>query len=700
MVKWMVVAASLMSGVAVAAPGDIEGPQAPPSRKGPFSGSPIEDLQEQREEKKTQAELEREERLRRLQEARSKMTARVVVLQERVTDANYTNDNLIRNIRTRIGRPDAKFYPDVDLYQNGRKERDPTLRPLDQRAKVPDEAIAQMNEAWKAIAAVPWNALDDAEWGVRASRLKALADSIWFVDRKELRPPLFNLYVQIGRAAENANNPLPPYFEQVAGINVNYYYYLAAAMAHRDPTLMADLTDPEVYQNVDYLRQRLDAGEFAPMTLNFELAGEFDALKFTSEYKVYFNGLEDQITNEQALFDVPPGRMDVYLERPGDGYGMSVRVESIKVDTQDLETVRDQARKRMGTDFIQQLMENPEQCIPDVEGDILNYLAIYQKLHEGQEVYIAVPEGGSIHKILLWRWDPEQGVLKRIDDNTGGFPVRFVALVGTGMSFNGASLTNPLSENSPWDIPEDVPDPADPLAAFPLDELVDLNASSVPMVYEMRGHWNRLMVGLTAEAGVPITGEGWNEVHQTQQVDHRLNEDGTTPVNGDRILLESDDGEEFTPLVKSPGLNRGLFLTVAGVAGKDAAYGFGPRAGLRTGWWNAPHVLDVSGHVGWSLLMSQDKKKEKPDSRVHMVVDTDLFAGAMVPFGSSLLLLSPYYPDDNDPDSRVWGRTSKEGNACVTAEGLNGTCDDGSTVRKFGRPMPNFGFTLRAGLTF
>jgi hypothetical protein len=704
--------AGLLTGVADAAPYDVEGPTERVSKRGPFSGTPIEEGIEKMEEKKTKEQLEAEERLRKLNEARAKQGVRVVVLQEKITDVGYENETLRRNVRARIGNTAAKFYPDVDLYQYGRKEPDETLRPLDQRARVPDEVIGQLEEAWQSVASVPWNALDETEWGEQAARLKALADSVWFVDRPELREPLFKLYAQIGRAAENSNNPIPPFFEQVARVDVNYYFYAAAAMAVRTPELMSTLTDQELYQNVDYLRQRLDAGEFAPMTLNFELGGEYNPDKFVSEYKTYFNGVEETITNEQALFDVPPGRMDVFLERPGDGYGMSVRVESIRVDRQDLESVRDQARKRMGIDFIEQLLKNPEQCIPEVEGDILNYLAIYQKLHEGQEIYVAVPEAGSTQKILLWKWVADQGTLLRVNDNTGGFPVRFVGLIGTGLAFNGANMQEP--ENIDFLVtPPSGNANLDPTQL--LAEAVKLSASSASLPsYELRGHYNHLMVGLGLEYNVSVAADrGFREIPRTQTREHSPNPDGTTQPTRDRILTTVGDrvitdangqvtssSEVLVPYVRELMFQRGVFLNVAGVIGDDAAAGFGPRIGIRTGWYNAPRALDLTAHGGWSVLMTRSKKKEKPDSRVHAIVDANVFAGAMLPHSDTLLLLNAIGDPNPGSDAVVgYGRTLRgTPNSPCTVDATNTSCE--RRIKRFGRPIPNFGFSAKAGLTF
>ncbi|MCB9675080.1 MAG: hypothetical protein H6737_08180 [Alphaproteobacteria bacterium] len=719
----LVVVVGLFVGGASAAP-----PSEAPESAGPFGkADPIEAAKDKIEEKKSQEELEREARLEKLRAAQSEKQARVVVLQWQDSDVDYRNETLRRNIKTRIARPTGKFYPDVDLYQAGRKEPDATLRPLDQRATVPAESIDTVMAAVRQVEAIPWNALSETDWGIKAYELKDLTNEIWFVDRVELRQPLFLLYVQIGRAAENSNNPTPPFFEEVAGVGVNYYWYLAAAMASREPSLMAELTDPDMYQNVDNIKQQIEGGQFDPMTLNFEVAGKFNAELFTNEYKVFFNGLEDQITNQEALYDVPPGMMDVYLQR-ADGHSMSVRVEAVKLDKEEIYGVRDQARKRMGLDFIKQLMKNPEQCIPEVDGDILNYLAIYQKLHPGAEIYIAIPVGGSVHKILLWRWVPEQGTLIRINDNTGGFPVRFVALIGSGLTFSGLTVSNPLED------PTLNPDEAQALqdAGEELQSLAEQalkpKASSLPISYELRGHWGRLMVGIGLDFAVNLQDGVWREIPQSRtrnQVIRQVGtpedprfevENDTTFVEdgqGDRILVENTPSQTITvttPVVIERQWQRGAFLTTGVVFGKDAAYGFGPRVAARTGWYNAPHAVDMTAHVGWSIKPPLGKN-DKTDSRVYPVIDTDIFGGIAMPFRDSIFLLSnkqaaPGGSPGDDGQGYDYLRTpdgSAEGSvwAPLAAGGGSEACIDATCkFRRLGPPLPAIGFTIKAGLTF
>ena len=66
----------------------------------------------------------------------AQLAARVVVVQWPGTRADHTNLDLQRNVRNRIARPSAKFYPEIDLFQAGRTAPDPTLRPTEHLSAV------------------------------------------------------------------------------------------------------------------------------------------------------------------------------------------------------------------------------------------------------------------------------------------------------------------------------------------------------------------------------------------------------------------------------------------------------------------------------------------------------------------------------------------------------------------------------------
>jgi hypothetical protein len=548
-------------------------------------------------EARRQAEEEaRQARLAALEAAQAAKAARVVVLRWPSSDVGHEHDGLIRNVRARIARPDAKFYPEVDLYQVGRREPDRTKSPADQRGAVPPEAIDTVMAAVQDIETVPWNRMTESDWGITANNLRDLAEEIWFVDREDLREPLFLLYVQIGRSAENMNNSVAPFYQYISGNLINYYWYLAGTMAYEDPTLLDKLTDPTLRGSVEYYKDMLTRREIEFMTLSFEDSGVWDARKFAGEYQVFINGREVLIDDPRSLYEVPPGRVDVYLKRT-DGHSLSDRVELDKLDGK-VYFVRDVARKRMGVDLIDQLMEHPNECSPRIEGDILTYIAIYAKLHPDSEIYFAVPEAGNANKTLLWRWSRENRALVKVLDPSAGFPVRFAALMGAGASFNGANVTVVPP-------PAPTPDNPNPTAEPPEPEF---SPAGLPVSFQFRGHFGRIMGVIGTEFSKSLTGDPWQDEYQ---VDGNVVEDST----GEVALKERE-------------WNRLIYAGAGVVLMKNAAVGLGPRGFVRAGWFNVPHALDVSLHGGWTT----EPPGEEATGRVRVLLDVDGFIGAMIPF--------------------------------------------------------------------
>jgi hypothetical protein len=601
MLKWFTLAFGL-----VCAPVALAGDGEPADGDGiALAGDPVAGAVDK---VKSDEEAKREERLAALEASQSHKAARVIVLKfQGHPETDYTNETLQRNVKTRTARPDAKFYPEVDLYQVGRKEPDKSVRPADQRATVPATAIGEVTSDVAEVAPIPWNAMTESDWGLKANELREDADKIWFIDRPELREPVFQLYVQIGRAAENQNNPAPPFYAQVGSLTVNWYWYLAGAMAHVEPTLMSKLTDQDLYGSIDYYKQLLDSGQIKSMTLAFSSNGIWDAKAFAGDYQVYINGLEVLIDDKDSLYKVPPGRVDVYLKR-SDGHSLSDSIDITKLE-EKIYFVRDVAEKKMGIDFVNQLMEHPNECTPELDGDILDYLAIYAKLHPDAEIYIAVPEAGNPNRILLWRWDRPSGTLQKVLDNTGGFPVRFAIIGGTGMAFSGGSVSATVTPPDP-----DLTSTAPPAADF----TPGLTPEGIPFQVQLRGHYGRLLVatGLQAEYGLASDDDGhtpWVDLYQT---------DG----HG------TDDGA-----AKERVVNRLIFMGVGFVLGKDAAIGFGPRGYVRWGTENVPHQMDVTAHGGLTTKGPFDG-----DGRVKSVVDVDGYIGAKIAMPESLLVGDPH----------------------------------------------------------
>ncbi len=700
MFQMVLVALGLFLGTANAAELP-EPPEAEPARAtaGPFGGGrgPAETVADEVEKKKSEKELAREARLKAIEDATKAQAARVVVLQWKGTDTTYKNENLQRNVRSRIARPEARFYPDIDLYQSGRTEPDQSLRPVDQRAVVPDDAIARLTDAADEVATIPWNALSEADWGIRAQELLRLSREIWFVDRPELREPLFLLYAQIGRAAENASQGTPPYYEGVRGRTVNYFWYLAASLAHQDPSLMSKITDNDLNTSITFLKDQIDSGAFEPQMLSFALEDRvFDAKGFADEYILVVDGIEQTITNTDGILGVPPGRTDVYLKRD-DGHSLSDRVEIGKMDDK-VYFVRNNARTLMGLDFIQQLMENPNECTPSLDGKILTYLSIYQRLHPTSDIYIVVPERGSTApgRLFLWRWNPILGQLTLVRDNTGGFPIRFAALASTGVAFGTVDYTKPdpteleASVGEEAGAPPNVPQRIDQFAGG-LAPIID----GVPIDWQLRGHYNRLMMSVGLQYKIGFGGpeepsfvdayqidKGEDVAVQPAQVPCPDGEGGDdfAELNADQQAecrgtgTQSDSGNNYTTQVlalRERQIQRLVYMTIGVVLKRDASSGFGPRGYLRFGWTNAPHAVDMTAHVGYTARIgrsdAENKKDEDRGGRVRAILDVDFFGGVLAPYRSSIYM-APY---------------------------------DGTNKFLFvGKPFATFGFTVGAGMTF
>jgi hypothetical protein len=61
-----------------------------------------------------------EARLAKLEAMQGKKTSRVLVLKWPDTGVGHKNQILQALVKNRIGRPSAKFFPGIDLYQEGR----------------------------------------------------------------------------------------------------------------------------------------------------------------------------------------------------------------------------------------------------------------------------------------------------------------------------------------------------------------------------------------------------------------------------------------------------------------------------------------------------------------------------------------------------------------------------------------------------
>src|SRR5690606_24137007 len=160
------------------------------------------------------------------------------------------------------------------------------------------------------------------------------------------------------------------------------------------------------------------------------------------------------------------------------------------------------------------------------------------------EVYVAVPVVGNPSNTLLWRYDRTTGTLQRVLDDTGGFPVRFVALAGLGMTFSGVETTGPRNPDDPDEV---VSCATDPLGCGPS---AGLKPSGVPITLELRGHYGRLMMLTGVEFSYGLVQGGYVDKYQT---------------NGNPLQENK---------LRERQWNRLIYGGVGAVLGKDAAIGF------------------------------------------------------------------------------------------------------------------------------
>jgi hypothetical protein len=538
--------------------------------------------------------------------AHSADNARVVVLKWPGTELGYSDADLQRVVKSRTARANAVFSPSVDLFQNGRKHPDRSLNAAAQPARVSAANLAAVKREVDRVAQIPWNRLNEGQWAQEARTLKDLVDQIWFVESPEQRDGLFMLYAQAGRAAWFQGSESPPYFEAIGGTSVNYFHYLAAVMASEDPSLMGKLSDQELHGYISQYLDQLNADGFPSMDLDFELENHFDLKEFAGAYKIFLNGMEVE-PNERGQIRVPLGRTDIFLQAADGGFGLSERLVVDKLADKAF-FVRDVARKSMGIDFIEKLMENPNECSPELEERMHVYLSIYSKLHPNEDIYVAVPQDGKMSKLSIWRFDRQGSTLQLVGGGDGGFPVRFGAVAATGSQFNTWMV-----EFDPTITGGDIQDMG---SSFDADAGASIGGKHIPVNLELRLHYNRWMLAFGTELGVHL-GDGWVERYS-----------GTDGLD---VIAQNKSGEETLNTRSFNVLN---YMSLGVLLGKDAGIGFGPRAAIRFGKMDMPRAGQVTLHGGYT----HPAPGIEADGRIRPFIDADFRAGLILPLTGSLQL--------------------------------------------------------------
>lgn len=565
-------------------------------------------------------------------EAQKDQFARVIVLRDPDNiDTDHANQALQRNVRSAIEKTDALFLPAIDLFQDGREIDEKP--PRDQPTSVSEEDISKVLAKIREMEALSFDDVDPNEWLDLGDDLRKHIEHIWFVDRPEVREPLFLLYAQIGRVADNIESSSPPFFEHIGNSSVNYYYYLAAHLAFYDSTLLSKLTDEGTRESVKYYLDFLQKGIYPSMEIGFQLNDIYNAKKFGDEYEILINGLPVEIDKDGNL-DVFLGRSDILLKRKDAGFSLSDRLEAVKTEEKAYR-VLDIARQKVETKFWNDLMTDEKSCNPKVSSYILNYLSIYAQLHREarNQIYIAVPENGNPNKVWIWRFDPDTMTLNEVQSGKEEFPVHFVATVGVGALFSGASVAFNANDVTPDKVAAGETDFAD----------LDLTSANIPFIFDLRIHYNRLMVQFGREYGLAPNGE-WTEYYQTPGRDEDgdlIGRDETivTVTVDEECLGYNEDNEDgprrtgdpaacttYKETYRTGSFSENRYLGAGYVFGRDAAFGYGFRVGARWGFVNMPKSWATTLHVGYTYPLNM----LEVNKRVRPVVDADFRVGTMI----------------------------------------------------------------------
>jgi len=622
-------------------------------------------MKEKAKEEKEEVDAAQQARLEKLRAMQSRTGSRVVVLPW--PDSPVDEDHLIFQalVRNQIGRPNAKFFPAIDLYQEGRRVTrlgGAPYAPLSrQPGRVPADTVKKIRLKADQLRSRLGARADNPEV---AEDAKALIDDLWFIDGPETRALAFDLYVTVSMAVADRTNMVAPYFRMVGELQVNYYAYLAAGLLWEEKQLGLGVLQerlPASGHGADDVRlwlRYLEDGTVPLIPVSFHDGGIFEAEKFARDYKVMVNGLE-RVVPDTGVLNMPRGRMFISLEYDK-GFGMSERVEIQRLD-EKMYFVVETAKGKMGHDLLFRLMNGPPVCAPFLDDMTRANLATYAALHPKEEIYVAIPKAGSALDPWVWVWDREQSTLKLVIDRNRGFPVRFGLLTGMGVSFGGATLDTSAYET--LITPEGAQDPGSVFSG--LASPFKLAAQGFPIDFQLRGHFNRLMFGFGMQFSANIAGGGkesvWSDKYQV---------DG---ANGNVVIDETPDEDVLDPgagayALKQRKFSRLTYGILGVMLGKNATFGLGPRGFIRVGGLTLPHALELSGHIG----MTQDPSfgKKEPKGRVTALLDLDLFAGALIPFGDTVFVTGPV-------TGTRW-----------TASG------------QAPQVLPHFGFTFGTGFTF
>lgn len=528
--------------------------------------------------------------------------AHVVVLSTGRVDER--SNQVRRKVESLLPRMDLTFLPDVDLNQEGLVNPKGNIAPQDQEGAVPKSVINMLRGAVDDISTVRAENMEPQNWEAYADDLRMVADRVWFVDRDELRAPLFNLYYQIGRAAENAGVYGEPYMRSVDGNNINYYYFLAAALADGDPSLINASVDGDQRDTIQSFLSYLETGRIDRAEIPLDLGDVWNPDEFFDTYTIVLNGMEidpDALPakaraslRRDGILLAAPGIIDIQLRRKDGAPGMSERLEVLKPDD-GLLPIRDESRRSVAQSLIRSLEKDLGGCSATPPKGVASSLVLYARQHK-DPVYVAMAAGDNPADVEVWLINADRATLDKVIAPGGSFPVRFAGLFGTGITFNGATLREPtVSSQGRIGRPD-----------------ARINVGYVPITFHLRGHYKNLMVTTGLELGFPISDEFYDSYAVPKgHVVH----DGTG-----------------APTLKNPVLNRNMFLGAGYMHGARAGEGIGFRGFARVAAYDVPRTIEPSLHVG----ITTEGPVKGDGGRVTSLLDFNGFFGLMIPYGSSV----------------------------------------------------------------
>jgi hypothetical protein len=231
----------------------------------------------------------------------------------------------------------------------------------------------------------------------------------------------------------------------------------------------------------------------------------------------------------------------------------------------------------------------------------------------------------------VWRFDPATTSLNLVESGNEEFPVHFIASMGMGGLYNGATI----SLNTP--DPDQAANGLSPSSLVSAD-MISLN---VPVAFDFRAHYTRFMLQIGVEYGLSLNEEGWTEYYQTpglkfnDGVEDRNDFYNVATVQVNENCLKEGPNKRRTGDVTdcnivqeayhSSRFSRHRYVGFGYLFGRDASFGYGLRTALRVGLLTVPSSWVTTAHVGYTYPMDFfDIGK-----RVRPIVDADIRLGAL-----------------------------------------------------------------------